>query len=426
MSSKAPKAPPAPDPYAVAGAQTGSNVTTAVANSWLGNANVNSPLGTSRTRQTGTKKVTDPTTGKTYSVPVFTQDIKLSAAQQQLMDQQNALGSQMNTMAMSQADRLAAHLSNNADLTGGLPGMREGPQNLSTGGLPELKGLSAEGLPELADNMDEYRGQVESGLMERMNPQLERDYSSLENRLVNQGLARGSKAFETAMDENRRQANDARTQIFLASGNEARAMQGEQRANRGQLFGERTAIGETDRANRGQLFNERVTVNNDARANLESDIGRRNQTLQERLTARNQPINEITALMGGGQVSMPQFSGYQGGQVEGTPVGQYIYKSHDIQQQQAQQAAESRANQFNSIGKIGAGMFAWSDRRLKRDVRFVHTDANGIDWFVFRYVPSVGLSGWQYGVMAQDLQKTHPDLVVTMPNGYLAVDYGRL
>lgn len=404
MGSKAPKAPPAPDPNAVAAAQTGSNVTTAIANSWLGNANVNSPLGSVKnTQQKGKdgkplyRTVTDPSTGKSYQVPVFQQDIRLSPAQQKLLDQQNALGATMNDAAMSQVQRLAQHLQGNPNLSAGLPDVRGGPGN-----------ISLDGLPELADNMDEYRGQVEAGLMERMNPQLQRDYDALESKLVNQGLVRGSEAFKTAMDENRRQANDARTQVFLASGGEARSMMDAQRANR------------------GQLFNERVTTNNDTRANQAADMAWRNQMLQERLTERNQPINEITALMGGGQVSMPQFQGYNPGQVEGTPVGSYIYNTANLQQQQAQQKAAANGQMWSDIGKIGAGLFAWSDRRLKRDIRYVHTDAKGIDWFVFRYVPSVGLNGWQYGVMAQDVMKTHPEAVVEMPNGYLAVAYGRL
>src|SRR5690606_14878812 len=35
----------------------------------------------------------------------------------------------------------------------------------------------------------------------------------------------------------------------------------------------------------------------------------RGQAVQERLTERNQPINEISALMSGSQVSQPQFIG---------------------------------------------------------------------------------------------------------------------
>ena len=36
------------------------------------------------------------------------------------------------------------------------------------------------------------------------------------------------------------------------------------------------------------------------------------QSLQQQLALRNQPLNEITGLMGGSQIQMPQFQGYQG------------------------------------------------------------------------------------------------------------------
>ena len=44
------------------------------------------------------------------------------------------------------------------------------------------------------------------------------------------------------------------------------------------------------------------------------------QSLQQQLALRNQPINEIAALMSGVQVNMPQFQGYQGANVAAAPV----------------------------------------------------------------------------------------------------------
>jgi hypothetical protein len=44
------------------------------------------------------------------------------------------------------------------------------------------------------------------------------------------------------------------------------------------------------------------------------------QSLQQQLALRNQPLNEIAALMSGVQVNMPQFQGYQGANVAAAPV----------------------------------------------------------------------------------------------------------
>ena len=46
------------------------------------------------------------------------------------------------------------------------------------------------------------------------------------------------------------------------------------------------------------------------------------QSLQQQLALRNQPLNEIAGLMSGSQIQMPQFQGYQGANVAGTPIMQ--------------------------------------------------------------------------------------------------------
>jgi len=286
MGSKTPKTPAAPDPYATAKAQTGSNVATATANSYLGNASEVSPLGKVDYSVSGYKPVFDASTGTTYNVPQFTRKETLSKAQQGLYDQQVQLGRDMNGLAIGQTKRLSDVLNQ--------------PVNL-------------DGLPEAPGDQDAYRQRVEAAMGERMNMGLDRDRERLETRLINQGLARGSAAFNGAMDEANRQANDARTQTFLASGQEARA-QGEMQATS------------------------------------------RERALQERLTTRNQPLNEISALMSGGQVTMPQFSAYRGGQMSETPVGQYVYQSNQIAQDgaraKAQAAASERAGLFNLAGSL--------------------------------------------------------------------------
>ncbi|MDH3263156.1 MAG: tail fiber domain-containing protein [Paracoccaceae bacterium] len=64
-----------------------------------------------------------------------------------------------------------------------------------------------------------------------------------------------------------------------------------------------------------------------------------------------------------------------------------------------------------------------SDARLKTDITRVGTAANGLPLYQFRYV---GQSSVYRGVMAQDVLAHRPDAVVTLPGGFLAVDYARL
>ena len=64
MSKNAPDPPPAPNPYATAAAQTGSNVSTAIANTVMGNANVKGPLGSTKFNQIGTYDIEEPVLDK--------------------------------------------------------------------------------------------------------------------------------------------------------------------------------------------------------------------------------------------------------------------------------------------------------------------------------------------------------------------------
>ena len=98
------------------------------------------------------------------------------------------------------------------DMTGGVD-----MSQAATGYAPE-DGFSAD------------RARVVEALYNRMDPQFERDYSAMENRLVAQGHQRGSASFNAAMDELRRQQNDARFQAEIYGGQEQSRLLGEARA----------------------------------------------------------------------------------------------------------------------------------------------------------------------------------------------------
>lgn len=112
-----PTAPAAPDPYKTAAAQTGTNITSGVAQQQLNQTNQVTPYGNLTYTQTGMQTVTDPATGKTYQIPQSTATQTLSPEQQQLYDQSTGLQSGMNNLAQGQVDKLTGLLGTNVDLS---------------------------------------------------------------------------------------------------------------------------------------------------------------------------------------------------------------------------------------------------------------------------------------------------------------------
>ena len=267
---KSPKAPTPPDPNVVATAQTGSNVDTAIANSYIGNANERGPLGSVTYKPTGHHNVNG------HNVPTFTKTTTLSPTEQNLYNQQTALGSQMNGIATNELGQLKDSLS-----------------------TP----LNYDGLPE-APKYD--RQHYEDALNARLEPQLERDRAALENQLANQGVRAGSEAYREALALNDRGRNDSRSQTVLNAGNYADQEQA-------------------------------------------AGYQARDHGIQERTALRSQPINEISALMNGGQVTMPQFAQYRGGNVAGTDVA-------GIQQQGFQNQMGVYNNKVNNRNAMFGGI----------------------------------------------------------------------
>lgn len=265
-----PKAPTPADPAKTAAAQTQSNVDTAVANTWLNNANKSGPLGSVTYDQTGTQMVNG------QEIPTFTETTTLSPEQQRLYDQQTALGGQMNDIAGRQLTTLDNTLS-----------------------TP----LSFDGLPE-APTAD--RQQYVDALNARLQPELDRQRAALETKLANQGIMPGSDAYREAIALNDRSMNDAYTQSILNAGNYAQ---------------------------------QEYSMGTDARS----------RAIQEQLTLRNQPINEIGALMSGGQVTMPQFSAYQGGNIAGTDVAGITQQNYNNQMTAYQQQMNAQNSMMGGI-----------------------------------------------------------------------------
>ena len=172
--------------------------------------------------------------------------------------------------------------------------------------------LNMDGLPE-APTAD--RGRYEEAMYARLQPQMDRDRAALETKLANSGIMPGSEAYREAIALNDRSMNDLRSQTVLNAGNYAL-----------QEYG----------------------MSTDARS----------RALNERLQMRNQPINEISTLMNGGQVTMPQFQGYQGGNVAGTDIAGITQQNYQNQMAAYEQKLKQQNSMMGGIGSLAGTILA--------------------------------------------------------------------
>jgi hypothetical protein len=146
------------------------------------------------------------------------------------------------------------------------------------------------------------------------------------------------------------------------------------------------------------------------------------QELQKQLTLRNQPLNEITGLMSGSQLQMPQFQGYNPTNIAPAPIfaGAQAQGAADMQNYGIQQ---SGANALTSglFSLAGAGVAKYSDRRLKSNIKRVGTHKLGIGLYEYDI-----LGKHEQGVMADEVEKVMPQAVLMHPSGYKMVNYGLL
>lgn len=292
-----PQAPKPPSPVATSAAQTGTNIGTAIANASLQNVNQVGPNGSLTYSQSGSTTYTDPYTKKTYQIPNYTATTSLTPTGQAINDQNQGAQLNLATLANQQAGFLKDYM----------------PQGIDTSGLPELQGSYG---PE--DGYAAERSRVEAAMMERMRPELERARAAADQRLANQGLAVGSRAYSAAQDDLARGETDARLGVILAGGQEQSRLAGLD-------------------AQRAGFIN-----------------GARSQGMSEAFARRNQPINEIAALLSGSQVQMPNFQVNRPGAIPTTDVAGNIWNNYQARNAQYQ---TQLAGWNNAVGAIGGTLF---------------------------------------------------------------------
>jgi hypothetical protein len=204
--------------------------------------------------------------------------------------------------------------------------------------------------------------------LDDFNKQQDRSLSSLETRLASQGIKMGSEAYTRAMAD--------------------------------------------FEANRGNSY--------------DNFLGSQQSTAKDLLLAgRNQPLNELMALTGKASQPLPTSST----QVAGTDYTSLVNNKYQGDLAAYNQQQSDLFGGLFGLGKAGLGMFefapiALSDERLKENITDTGEEVAGVPIKEFDWK---GDGRHDMGVMAQDVEKRHPELVDrTNPDGWRRVNYAKL
>ena len=222
------------------------------------------------------------------------------------------------------------------------------------------------------DGSDAARQRMENAVynsaMQKMTPQFERQQKDLETKLQNQGLTVGSEAYQTAMKDMMEEQNNAVQQAAYQS-----VMQGQQAFSNSLL----------DSIKAGNFTNQ----------------------------ARQYPINEILSLLSN------SVSGYD------VAKDKFVAETgrDSVISQNKQNNFNNMWKGINNVGNVGMGIASlFSDERLKENLQVVGKLDNGLKVYVFNFK---GSNTKQIGLLAQEVQKLHPEAVSKDENDFLMVDY---
>ena len=216
--------------------------------------------------------------------------------------------------------------------------------------------------------------------MQRLQPQITQNREALQQQLANKGIDIGSTAYDRALQTQAQREND-----LLA----AATTQG---------FG----VGQQARQS----------------------------ALQEQAYLRNEPLNTLSAVRTGSQVTGPQFvnsfnqATTSGPDLLGAAGMQYNAQMGDFN---AKQAAQANLNQ--GIYSLGSAGIAKSDIRTKENIEHIGWLPNGLPVYTYEYKPEFRDDpfagyGKYIGVMAQEVELVKPEAVITDADGYKMVNYG--
>ncbi len=150
------------------------------------------------------------------------------------------------------------------------------------------------------------------------------------------------------------------------------------------------------------------------------------------MAERNQPINEITALLSGSQVSQPGYTNTPSPGVAPTDV--IGAQQQSLNQQNLGYQAQVNSNQgmmngLFGLGKTALGGWMMSDIDTKENIEVVGERSDGLHVIDFDYKPEFGLGNERHrGLVAQEVAQVYPDAVARVPakGNRMAVNYNRV
>lgn len=201
---------------------------------------------------------------------------------------------------------------------------------------------------------------------QRLDPRFAQQRGTLEQSLADKGISMGSEAYDRAMGQFGQTQNDAYNQLAL---------------------------------------------------------GGREQAYKESVFERQNPFNEVNALMSGSQVSNPWLGQNQQTNMANTDVAGIANQGFQNQMGIYNAEMQQQNAMIGGIAGIAGNALRWSDVRLKTDIEPLGQDDNGLMGYEWTYTFAPG----RYrGYLAHEVKALYPDAVVMQPNGFYAVDYARV
>jgi Chaperone of endosialidase len=458
-------APAAPDYTAAAQAQGESSKEVTNTQTWANRPNQNTPFGSINWQAGATL---DPATGQ--PVTNWTQNYNLNPTSQRALDSQMAVQQGRSDLAQGFMGRVQNEYAQPFNW-GGLPARGGNVQSAEFQRLdsaaPRLQtGVQQQGVqnrvnfddnPALQGANPQERQRIENALFDRMSPIHERQQSSLDTKLANQGITMGSEAYNREMQRIGDQQSRERFNALEMGGAEMARMNQMALSNRQQMTQEDLAAANLYNQANNQSFNQSLQAGqfgntamqnqqglDQNRAAFNNQVGQnqfaqqmqqsqyqnqlRNAALAEEMQRRSMSLNEMNALLTGQQVGMqqmPQFNASAAAQpVQYNQAAQNQYQAGmDAFNAQNQSANSFTSGLFGLGGSLGAAsIMSFSDSRLKKIIKRVG-EIKGVPLYLFKYL---GSETEHIGPIAQEVQKIHPSMVKRHQNGYLMVNYTAL
>lgn len=431
-------APDPPDYAAAAEAQGAANVNSALATSFLNQANQVGPNGSLNYSYDYNNGYTLPDGTK---IPLTTATTVLSPGQQHLYDQNMGISGQLNDLA-SQGIGYVADAANTPPIPSGLNPLSTSltRQNFDGSADPTQQGIQGQydfsgvtGMPN-RDEFNQARDQVTDAYMQRLQPYIDRDRSAMQNKLANQGITMGSEAYGADNDVFNRGVNDQRIAALLSGDQEAQRLFSNAMQERGQGVNEAISQGNFGNQAQAQEFgqNQQALQNyntaaqgNFAQGLAASQFGNqaRSQAIQEADYARNAPLNMLNALRTGNQATIPTFGNVTAGaNIAPAPVYQAANDQYNAQLANYNAQLQQQSGFMGGLASLGSAAVMASDRRLKKNIKAIGRRLDGLMLYIWDYI-------WgetQVGVMADEVAEKRPEALGPTIRGFATVDYGVL